>query len=119
MIGMKKLLAVSEFLYVALFVALMSASCMEAHPLPAMSAWQYRVLYVPAPKAPNETGVTIKVDEAAMAAVGGDGWELVSSYEEYNTVFPNFSQDQKIVTGIESNVRPTQLVLIFKKPLTK
>jgi hypothetical protein len=114
---MKKLL-LSPNTFIALCSAFFIYACIQA-PAAAPPQWQYKVVYVAAPKPSSDQPTSIKVDEAAMASAGGEGWELASSYVEYNTVFPNFSQDQKIVTGIESNVRPTQLVLLFKKPLTK
>ena len=83
-----------------------------------MVKWEYKVIYTPVPNTLNNVGAAATVDEVALATAGKDGWELASSYEEYNTVFPNFSADQKMVTGIESNVRPFQLVLLFKRPLT-
>lgn len=79
--------------------------------------WEYKVLTVPAPDADPKANASVPVTEAALNPLGAQGWELVGSYEEENTVFPNFSADTKIVTGIESNVRPSQVVLLFKRPL--
>ena len=79
--------------------------------------WEYKTLSLQAANNDPQLRTTVTVDEAQLNALGTQGWRLVSSYEEYATVFPNFSADARIVTGIESNVRPTQVVLLFERPL--
>ena len=56
------------------------------------------------------------VDVDRLNALGSDGWELVGTYSELETKFPNYGND-KYVTGIQSNVRTASIYLIFKRPL--
>ena len=42
------------------------------------------------------------------------GWELVDSFLEHETSHPNFGKED-YVTGIQPNIRPSRLVLIFKR----
>ena len=51
------------------------------------------------------------LDKAGLA-----GWEVVTSYLEVETAFPNFGDD-KFVTGIQPNVRPQRLVVILRRRL--
>ena len=44
-----------------------------------------------------------------------DGWELVSTYTETTTVFPNFGNSE-YVTGIRENVRTSVVNFVFKRP---
>lgn len=53
--------------------------------------------------------------ETALDGMGQEGWEMVGSYLEMETAWPNFG-DAKYVTGLQPNVRPQRLVLIFKRP---
>ena len=58
---------------------------------------------------------SVKVDDATLNELGMANWELVGSYVEHNTSFPNFGNDE-YVTGIRPNVRPSAVVFIFKRP---
>jgi len=58
---------------------------------------------------------TINVNETELNRLGQDGWELVSSHLEMETAFPNFGNDS-YVNGIQPNIRPQKLVIIFKRP---
>jgi hypothetical protein len=57
---------------------------------------------------------SIKLDQEELAALGSGSWELVSDYLEMETAFPNFG-DTQYVTGLQPNIRPQSLVLIFKR----
>jgi hypothetical protein len=59
---------------------------------------------------------TITPSDYSLTALGQEGWELVSSYLEMETAFPNFG-DKQYVSGIQPNVRPQRLVLIFKRSI--
>jgi len=61
---------------------------------------------------------TITPSEISLNNQGDYGWELVSSYLELETAYPNFG-DNNYVTGIQPNVRPQRLVCIFKRLLKK
>ena len=49
--------------------------------------------------------------------MGKEGWELVSTYTEVATVFPNFGNSE-YVTGIRENVRTNVVNFVFKRPNT-
>ena len=61
----------------------------------------------------------IYVSEEALNVLGADGWELVNSYLENETVFPGLIEllgsDHMPPPKPSSNVRPSRLVLIFKR----
>ncbi len=64
---------------------------------------------------PAAKNAYIQFDASEMTRQhGAKGWELVTCYLEMETAFPNFGDD-KFVIGIKSNVRPSRLVLIFKR----
>ncbi len=81
--------------------------------------WEYKVVYV-LNEGYNRTGSealkysTVTPDEASLNKLGDDGWELVSSYLEMETAYPNFGSSD-YVTGIQPNIRPQRVVLIFKR----
>jgi hypothetical protein len=83
--------------------------------------WEYKVMTVYPEDSYERTGdeawriKTILPSETELIKLGNEGWELVSSYVEMETAFPNFGNDE-YVTGIRENVRPQKLVLIFKRP---
>ena len=59
---------------------------------------------------------SIKFNDSDLDALGKCGWELVGSYLELETAFPNFGKTD-YVTGLQPNIRPQCLVLIFKRPI--
>lgn len=60
----------------------------------------------------------VQLDADELDSHGSDGWELVTCYLEMETDFKNFG-DSSLHTGIKSNVRPSALVAIFKRPKPK
>lgn len=84
--------------------------------------WEYKTVTVTPSTKSNRMGTgagdfsIIEQSEEQLNELGADGWELVSSYLELETAFPNFG-DQKYVTGIQPNVRPQDVVLLFKRPV--
>ena len=86
--------------------------------------WEYKVVSVLASENSERINQDafkfkeINVSESDLNSFGMSGWELVSSYLEMETSFPNFG-DSDYVTGIQSNVRPQRLVLILKRPVDK
>jgi len=58
---------------------------------------------------------SINLYESDLNKLGNTGWELVGSYLEMETAFPNFGKSD-FVTGLQPNIRPQCLVLIFKRP---
>ncbi len=59
---------------------------------------------------------TIKVDEPLLDLMGREGWEMTGSYLEMETAFPNLG-DEDSADGIQPNVRPQSLIVLFKRPL--
>jgi len=59
---------------------------------------------------------SIVIGADSLKEYGDQGWELVGSFLEMETAFPNFGRGE-YVTGLQPNIRPQRLVLIFKRPL--
>jgi hypothetical protein len=94
------------------------------------SSWQYTIEYIPAASSADPTNVgdfltsRIGIQAAASCAIpdfsdvlkrrGRAGWELVDTFLEMETAYPNFG-DEKYHTGIKTNIRPQRLGLIFKR----
>lgn len=84
--------------------------------------WEYKTVTV-APSTKNNrigTGAgdfsTIEQSDEQLNELGGEGWELVSSYLEMETSYANFG-NQKYTSGLQPNVRPQDVVLLFKRPI--
>lgn len=81
--------------------------------------WEYKVVKISAQDY-SRTSYEAKWVKSVMPkdsllnSYGADGWELTTSYLEVETAFPNFG-DEKYVTGLQPNVRPQDVVLIFKR----
>jgi hypothetical protein len=58
------------------------------------------------------TSVTPKQEE--LSKLGAEGWEVVASYLEMETAFPNFG-NAGYVTGLQPNIRPQRAVLILRR----
>jgi hypothetical protein len=48
---------------------------------------------------------------AELDQLGREGWELVTSYAETETVWPTLE------SGVHPNVRTAKVVMIFKRPI--
>jgi len=60
-------------------------------------------------------GALVYGDQTAMLnKMGKEGWELVSTYTETATAFPNFGNSD-YVTGIRDNTRTSVVNFIFKR----
>ena len=57
---------------------------------------------------------SVQINEGELSSMGAEGWELVGSYLEMETAFPNFGKSE-YVTGLQPNVRPQKAVLIFRR----
>lgn len=55
------------------------------------------------------------LSEGELSRLGREGWELTASVPEMETAHPNFG-NSGYVTGLQANVRPSRLTLIFKRP---
>lgn len=81
--------------------------------------WEYKVVgYIDSESArigsKSVKPISISPSESDLNSYGEEGWELVSSYLEMETAFPNFGNED-YVTGIRPNIRPQRVVLIFKR----
>ncbi len=89
----------------------------------ANQKWEYKTLeFTPAENNGrvgdgSEAYNTILPSEVDMNQLGNEGWELVTSYLEMETSYPNFGNED-YVTGIQPNVRPQSVVLLFKRAAT-
>lgn len=80
--------------------------------------YEYKVIKIAADKK-SRTGeealaaTSANIDEKELANLGSQGWEVVTTYLETETSYPNFG-DSKYVTGLQTNVRPQRLVVILR-----
>lgn len=83
--------------------------------------WEYKTITLYASESNDRTGDealnynTIEISESKLNQLGEEGWELVSSDIEMETAYPNFGNSE-YVTGIQPNVRPQCVKLLFKRP---
>lgn len=59
---------------------------------------------------------SISINQTKLDEMGHAGWEMVAAYLEMETAFANFGNDG-YVTGLQPNIRPQSLVVLFKRPL--
>lgn len=108
--------------YIVLTLFIILTSIVSSNTL-TVTEWEYKVVtYRPIDNIsrdgePAFKYTTIHPNESELYGFGVAGWELVTSYLEMETAYPNFGA-QDYVTGIQPNVRPQKLVLIFKRPIT-
>ncbi len=107
---------------VVLCVLLGAVACNQGKPTVLQEAprsFEYKVVYVSAPNH-ERTGANallvneVKVEELLLNTLGKDGWDLSASWLELETSYPNLG-DSKYVTGIQPNIRPQRVVLLFKR----
>jgi hypothetical protein len=103
---------------VLLCIGLILAGWKVLKPVPH---WEYKKLVCLTDGLHDRTGIgalsysSIKLDESLLSVMGAEGWELTTSYLEMETAFPNFGKEE-YVNGLQPNIRPQSLVLIFKRP---
>jgi hypothetical protein len=56
---------------------------------------------------------SITPSEKELSKLGDAGWEVVGTYLEMETAYPNFGKAE-YVTGLQPNVRPQRLVMIMR-----
>ena len=103
-----------RFLFVAIAVIALS-SCTEN------TKWEYKVVKVAGQNAeslPDYAPMVFNDQTPMLNKMGEDGWELVNSYTETNTVHPNFGNSE-YVTGIRENTRTSVLNFVFKRTKQK
>ena len=95
----------------ALCLVAFLASCNKSTP------WEYKVVKVAGKEAETlaDYGALVYGDQTAMLnKMGKEGWELVSTYTETATAFPNFGNSD-YVTGIRDNTRTSVVNFVFKR----
>ncbi len=106
------------FLVTGLLVSLSSCGAQGTGP-GTDQKWEYLIERVSGQTASSENEEfktkRVNIDEDALNELGAEGWELVGTYEETETVYPNWG-NEKYVTGIQPNVRTHGVVFIFKRP---
>lgn len=83
--------------------------------------WEYKVVKVAGEDATimADYGSKVFQDQTHMLnKMGKEGWELVNTYTEIGTAFPNFGNSD-YVTGIRENTRTIVLNFIFKRRALK
>jgi uncharacterized SAM-binding protein YcdF (DUF218 family) len=96
-----------------------NASAGELSTLLLEPRYEYKVVVLLAGGSLSRTGAdamkasSVEVDEKELSKLGSQGWELVGSFLENETAYPNFGDD-KYVTGLQTNVRPQRLVLLLR-----
>ena len=93
--------------------------------------WEYKTVYFDAQKIESleksymktsesfeqrVSSTSILPSDSSLNKFGIDGWEIATSYLEMETVFPNLLASGDGVNGLQPNVRPQRLVVIFKRP---
>ena len=83
------------------------------------SRYEYKVVAIPSQGHERKGSAALAVasidpSEAELTSLGSAGWELAGSYLEIETAYPNFGDD-KYVTGLQPNIRPQRLVLVFRR----
>ncbi|HEY0194149.1 MAG TPA: hypothetical protein VGC42_23690 [Kofleriaceae bacterium] len=84
--------------------------------------YEYKLITTLAAPPPERTGAdalevaSITPDERELSRLGGQGWDVVASYLELETAYPNFG-DRKYVTGLQPNIRPQRLVIVLRHRL--
>jgi len=92
--------------------------------------WEYKTVYFDAEKMQGldksyakgtdffkrtVSSASVLPSDSSLNKFGIDGWEIATSYLEMETVFPNLLASGDGVNGLQPNVRPQRLVVIFKR----
>lgn len=84
--------------------------------VPVICQWEYKTQYSlpsPRPERRGEKAITassITPAQEDLAKLGAEGWELASTYLEWETAFPQMPDKSTV-----ANVRPQRLVMLFKR----
>ncbi len=79
--------------------------------------WEYKVVKVAGTdtEVMADFGTLVFADQTSMLnKMGIEGWELVSTYTEIGTSFPNFGNSE-YVTGLRTNTRTVVVNFVFKR----
>lgn len=78
--------------------------------------WEYKIVSVDAEKADKFFPREIKISNGDLNLFGKEGWELVDTYTDVETVHPNFGNEE-YVSGLQPNVRTSKITFIFKRKI--
>lgn len=81
-------------------------------------AWEYKVVKVAGQENTNYNPRSYNDATGQLNNLGKEGWELVSTYTEIETVHPNFGNTE-YVTGLQPNTRTAVINFVFKRPAQK
>lgn len=78
--------------------------------------WEYQIVKIAGVQGNrgDYSALSFSDPTGKLNALGKDGWEVVSSYTEENTVHPNFG-NADYVTGIQPNTRTAVVNIILKR----
>lgn len=102
-------------------LALVAVHALEWSENRATRHYEYKVFAVQS-EGHDRTGdaamkfTSITPSDSELSKMGGDGWEVVGTYLEMETAYPNFGKAE-YVTGLQPNVRPQRVVLILRRPV--
>jgi hypothetical protein len=96
-------------IFVMCALALMLTSC-------GSSKWEYKIVKIAGTEGNSGDFAALSFSDPTgkLNALGEDGWEVVSSYTEENTVHPNFG-NAGYVTGIQPNTRTAVVNIVLKR----
>lgn len=100
-----------KYLAAIVFGTLLLCSCSKD------SKWEYKIVRVPgqeSEKMADFSPVVFNDQTTMLNKMGEEGWELIDTYTETNTVHPNFGNSE-YVTGIRENTRTSVLNFVFKR----
>lgn len=97
-------------LFLACALALTLVSCSNN------AKWEYKVVKVAGIEGANGNYGAMAFNDPSgqLNRLGDEGWEVVTSYTEENTVHPNFGNSE-YVTGLQPNTRTTVVNFVLKR----
>ncbi|MGE5411137.1 MAG: DUF4177 domain-containing protein [Clostridiales bacterium] len=95
-------------IYLVLILGVLFTSCKQN--------WEYKIITVKGTETENSSFDPKKFDvtDESLNLFGKEGWELVDVFETTETVHPNFGNSE-YVTGLQPNVRSSEINLVFKR----
>lgn len=76
--------------------------------------WEYKVVSVSGESSSDYGPMVFGGETSILNEMGEEGWELVDTYTETSTAFPNFGNEQ-YVTGLRPNTRTSRINFVFKR----
>lgn len=100
--------------FVLLICALLFSACMPTAKAPAK--WEYKIVKMSGQNYNDFVSLSFEDQTPMLNRMGKEGWELVSSFTEIETVHPNFGNSE-YVTGIRENTRTNVIAFVFKRQI--